>query len=275
MATLCPYRTLFRSELDSDNENNGQQLLEKIRRALGPLGLFLDTDELGIVIGDSGITVDNQQGHRSPANEAKIAKAKENLYTRGMAALDRLLDYLERNIFKYPDYADHKGMTQVTSCLLKTAYEFQDVGCVNIEYSALTYRHLLPILVQLQERYIKEWLGTLYTQVLTPDVVTANIAEIRIMCARFLANKTAELHTSQTSRQERTNNKGTQPEYVAVIRPLFSDGEASGNFFAEQAEYYAGKISSFLADHAEELGITPTAALDYNTKDKKIFSILS
>ena len=53
-------------------------LKNKILRALGPLTLMLATPELGISYGDNGITVDNQQGKRSPANEAKIEAAKEN-----------------------------------------------------------------------------------------------------------------------------------------------------------------------------------------------------
>ena len=79
-------------------------LYNKLLRALGPLTLMLATNELGVMFGDSGITVSNVQGQRSPANDAKIAAAKENLRFRGMQALDRLISYLEENKKDYPDY---------------------------------------------------------------------------------------------------------------------------------------------------------------------------
>ena len=69
--------TLAKAEAD-------ETLKEKICRALGPLAVSLATDELGIQYGDAGITVQNKQGERSPASDAKIAAAKANLYYRGM-----------------------------------------------------------------------------------------------------------------------------------------------------------------------------------------------
>lgn len=250
-------------------------LKDKILRCLGPLTLALATDELGIQFGDSGITVSNEQGKRSPANEAKIAAAKENLFFRGMQALDRLLDYLERNKLKYPDYADHASITNQVSCFIRSAQEYQDVGLVNIDYSTLTYRTMLPTIRQLQERHVREMLTEdLYSRLLVMTEMDAKHKILQEYVIRYLANKSAELYTSQASRLERTGS-GT-PEYQPVIRPVYQDSTETGNFFAQQAEYYSGKIHSFLNANAEDLGIIKaSAAINFNSKEKKLFTSIS
>lgn len=257
------------------NTGEDATLRDKILRCLGPLTLALATDELGIQFGDSGITVSNEQGKRSPANEAKITAAKANLFFRGMQALDRLLEYLERNKQKYPDYADHISITSQVPCFIRSAQEYQDIGLVNIDYSTLTYRTMLPTIRQLQERHIREMLtDDLYNRLLTMTTPDAKYRILQEYVIRYLANKSAELYTSQTSRQERSG-PGT-PEYQPVLRPVYQDSTETGNFFAQQADYYSGKISSFLNEHAEHLGINkPSVTIDFNSKDKKIFTSIS
>lgn len=251
-------------------------LNDKILRCLGPLTLMLATPELGIQFGDSGITVSNEQGKRSPANEAKIAAARENLCFRGMQALDRLLTYLERNAETYPEYAKHLEQTTSSArCFIRNAQEYQDNGLVNIEYSTISYRTMLPTLRQLQERNIQEMLGEeLYKRVL--DAHLTNLVEIKQKVltehiVRYLANKTAELYTSQTSRDQRSVSD--TPEFKPIIRPIYQDLTETGNYFANQASYYAGKIRNYIVENAAELGITvPETAINFNSKDKKIFA---
>lgn len=264
--------TAIVSLADSQEDRN---LSEKTLRCLGPLALALATDELGIQFGDSGITVDNQQGKRSPANEAKIAAAKENLFFRGMQALDRLLEYLAEHPEQYPDYARHNQSVNRVPCFIRSAQEYQDVGLVDIDYSTLTYRLMLPTIRQLQERYIRETLtDALYSKLLAGKDADTKQDILREHIIRYLANRSAALYTSQTSRQERIN--GSQPEYRPVIRPLYNDLTDTGNFFASQAEYYAGKIAAYLAENAEALGIeTESTALKFNSKEKKLFTSIS
>ena len=261
--------------VETASTGNDQPLTDKLLRAVGPLTLALATDELGIQFGDSGITVSNEQGKRSPANEAKIAAAKESLFYRGMQALDRLLSYLERNSTKYPDYADHIRITNQIPCFIRSAQEYQDAGLINIEYSTLTYRAILPTLRQLQERHVRDMLtDELYNRLLSNAVDEPLTKILTNHIIRYLANKSAELYTSQTSHQER-NNTGT-PEYRPILRPIYQDTTETGNFFAQQATYYAGKISNFIIENAEALGINkPTTAINFNSKEKKLFTSIS
>ena len=256
-------------------DGNDTTLTDKIRRALGPLTLTLATGELGIQFGDSGDPVAYKTGKKSPANEAKIAAAKSNLFFRGMQALDRLLDYLQRYSSRYPDFTDHLALSNKATCFIRSANDFQDVGLIDIDYSTLTYRSVLPTLLQLQECNVKEMLQVdLYERLLSGELDTPKAKILRTMVIRYLANKTAELYTSQTSRQERIGSK--QPEYTPLFRPVYQDMTDTGNFYAGQANYYAGQITNFITANAEDLGITIEAtAMNFNSKEKKIFTSIS
>lgn len=259
--------------VEKAEEQTDPTLTEKVRRALGPLTMALATDELGIQFGDAGITVQNDQGKRSPANEAKIAAAKSNLFYRGMEALDRLLSYLNSNQLNYPDYRDHLATLMSVPCFIVTAESYQNVGLVNIDYSTLTFRTLLPTLRQLQETDVRPLMtDALYDKLLSNGTLTSKEIALKALVIRYMANKSAELVTSQTSREQRAQ-PGSHPEYQPLIRPLYGDLQDTGNWFALQANTYMSQLQNYLNAHAEELGITPGGGgLKYNSKEKKIFT---
>ena len=246
-------------------------LKEKLCRALGPLTLSLATDELGIQYGDAGITVQNKQGERSPASDTKIAAAKSNLYFRGMQALDRLLAWLSAHPDDYPEYAQHaEGITPV-GCLIRSTRQYQDEGLVNIDYSTLSFRAMLPVLLQIQVRNVSQLLGeALYQRLLKGG---DGLEPLRLLCVRYMAAKCAELHTSQTGREQRLN--GNQPEFAPLIRPLYTDQTDTGNYYAAQAAFYADQISGWMQQHPEESGTdTGGSPLDWNSKEKRIFTTI-
>ena len=192
-----------------------------------------------------------------------------------MQALDRLITYLEENKEDFPEYVtDHISRF----CFIRNAHDFQDLGMVDIGYSTLSYRIMYPTIRQLQERNIREMI---------PDNVYADLREAyskdkptpkqKILIEyiiRYLANKTAELYTSQKTTEQRIS--GRKIEYSPTIRPIYQDPSANGNFFADQATYYAGKIRSYLTENGTELGIeTISQAMNFNSKDKKLFTSIS
>lgn len=256
-------------------ENKESDLYKKLLRALGPLTIMLASDELGVMFGDAGITVSNVQGQRSPASDTKIAAAKKNLCFRGMQALDRLISYLEENKKDYPDYVTDNIPR---FCFIRNATEFQDIGMVDIDYSALSYRIMFPTIRQLQEHNIREMLPDKVYEILKEALSKEKESpKQRILIdyiIRYLANKTAELYTSQKTTEQCV--AGRTIEYTPTIRPIYQDPDANGNFFAEQATYYAGKIHIYLIDNGNEFGIEKSFnSLDFNAKDKKIFTSIS
>ena len=104
---------------------------------------------------------------------------------------------------------------------------------VDIDYSTQSYRIMYPTIRQLQERNIREMI---------PDNVYADLREAyskdkpipkqQVLIdhiIRFLANKTAELYTSQKTTEQRVASKAI--EYSPAIRPIYQDPDANGNFF--------------------------------------------
>lgn len=261
--------------IDKAKANKESDLYKKLLRALGPLTLMLAVNEMGIMFGDSGITVDNVQGKRSPASDAKIAAAKENLCFRGMQALDRLMNYLDENKDEYPEYVSDNIRR---FCFIRNATEFQDIGMVDIDYSTLSYRVMYPTIRQLQERNVREMIPETVYETLKTAYTEGNSTPIQQILIdyiiRYLANKTAELYTSQKTTEQRVAGKAI--EYAPTIRQIYQDPDANGNFFATQATYYAGKIQAYLLENSAELGIEGTATvLDFNSKDKKLFTSIS
>lgn len=256
-------------------ENKESDLHKKLLRALGPLTMMLAVNEMGVMFGDSGITVDNVQGKRSPASDAKIAAAKENLCFRGMQALDRLISYLEENKEEYPEYITDNILR---FCFIRNAAEFQDLGLVDIDYSTLSYRIMYPTIRQLQERNVREMIpDNVYETIKDAFSKNEMTPKQKIMVdyiIRYLANKTAELYTSQKTTEQRVAGKAI--EYAPTIRPIYQDPDANGNFFANQATYYAGKIQAYLVENGAELGIeTSSNGIDFNSKEKKIFTSIT
>ena len=275
-----PY--IGQSVINQAKEDKESELYQKLLRALGPLTLMLAADEMGVMFGDSGITVDNVQGKRSPASDSKITAAKQNLRFRGMQALDRLISYLEENKKNYPAYI----IDNIPRfCFIGNAGEFQDIGMVDIDYSTLSFRIMFATIRQIQERNVREMLpDRLYLELKevasgretdSKEETVTSLQRILIdYIIRYLANKTAELYTSQTSHEQCAATKSV--EFSPIIRPIYQDPNANGNFFAGQATYYEGKIHSFLLENATLLGVTPTStAIDFNSKEKKIFTSIS
>jgi hypothetical protein len=94
------------------------------------------------------------------------------------------------------------------------------------------------------------------------------IAAIR----KFVACKTAEIHTSRATKQNRTNADKT--EYKPRIRPLYADPANEGNFYAEQAAYYLGKMQQLIILNADEFGVTlEISAPDFNNDDRHFFNM--
>ena len=259
-----------------DKADGDSDLKRMLGRALGPLSMALATDELGIMFGDAGITVQNEQGKRSPASDAKIQAAKENLMLRGMQALDRLLDWLRSHADTYPEFAE-LDVAAGAGCFIRSAIDYQENGCVFIDSSTVAYRQLLPVLKQLQTTDILPLLTEeIYQKLLKKGNLNTKQTALRSFIVLYLANRSAGLFTSQNSRRQRQGSRAV-PEFQPVIRPLYSDNDDAVNFFFRNADFYMSQIASLISENAEELGLPAPedGLMRYNSKDRKfVTSIL-
>jgi len=246
------------------------KLLELCKRVVGPLAIALGTDELSIMIGDTGHTVTKSEV-KSPASDAKIALARESAFRRGFDAIENLLLFLEANKDLYPEWAESRYCLSPRCVYLKSAEEFQSYGFVDIEYSRLTYEKISSMLLSLEYSLagllpagVEAKLRTAFSGTLE-GVDKSVIDSIRV----YLANKTAQLHTSQTTREQRSA-PGTM-EFKAIIRPIYEDSTANGNYYGTRATSALQTALLLINTNAAYYGLETPVAFDYNKIENKIF----
>ena len=224
-----------------------------------------------MLIGDSGHTV-TRNDKLTVASDQKIARSEQSMQERGWRNLDQLLEYLTGHLEEYPEWKDSRYYSRMaTGRYLNTAKEFQDFGKVNINYSQLTFEHFRPLLDALEMK-LQRWIGRALDKSLREELITptdpvrqALIEYIRV----WLAMNVAKLHTSQTTRVQRT--AAGQLEFNPFIYPLYADPVDNGNFYAEQVTAMEAMITDFMVANAIDLGIPAPMTFDFNSKDKHIF----
>ena len=244
-------------------------LLFHTRRALGPFIYMLAVHETSINFGDAGHTVPSGSNGSgiAPASDSKIAKAQDSAEFRGWQNLEYLLRFLEENTDDYPEWQQSQYIRNHKSKYFRTAVDFQELGMVDIEYSQLTFDKLLHLIRRIEASDI---LDLVPVEIENPFDSNIPNKEKRLVSyiQSYVSSKAAMLHTSQTTKQQRTNQQNAKPEYKPVIRPLYADLQDTGNYYAEQVDYWRAKIIELLA---EEFCIDKSGKLDWNTANKKLF----
>lgn len=265
-------------KLESINQSSASEadqkylrLLSLARGVLGPYAGQLAMDELSINTGDQGHTV-TKTDRLTPASDSKIAKVASSMLERAWNNLELLLEYLENNISDYPEWKNSRFYANYKTKYFSSAVSFQDAGLIDINYSRLTFEKLRHLIIRLE----KSEVSTLITDKVESFIFdTKNTDEdkkksnlILGKIRAFLGARVGELHTSQTTRIQRSKNNNL--EYKAIIRPLYSDeSENNLNYYSAQARYWKDEIQKLLPDLGVDLA---DSKLNWSNKDKKIFS---
>lgn len=253
-------RYLGRSFAESLTDDSAE-LVAVLRRAVGPLALYLAADEMSISIGDSGITVQNDHEKRSPASDAKIAAAKKNLLSRGYAMLSRAIDYLLAG----NTVPEDSPLQRRKLCLVDSLATFEQVVSLNGCY--VSYFELLPLMLHVQDKLCIRFAPI--TSLLGKADLTPEERDLRRMAVCHIVFKVAYLHTSNTTRQQRASAGAV--EWAPILRPLFVDTTDHGNYYHQEAEDYLTSIESYIDSHAEAFGIERAAPMNFNNQKRKIF----
>lgn len=258
-----------------------RMLLEKVRKCLGPLALWIGNAELSVRIGDSGFTVEKRDNPQAgpgyvPASDTKIAKVEESLERRAFLALDLVLEYLDTHADDFPEWETSHYRRLQADTFIRSATEFQELGLVDIGYSRLTFDHFHGVMKMVEIRFVEQLLGrALYRRLLGKlggeEELTPAEDELAVNVRRFAACKTAELHTSERSKANR-EGAGRQ-EFHPVVRPVYADTTDTGNWFKEQADFYLAEIQRVLNENAAELGVEPfSPALEWNKEERRLMA---
>jgi len=251
-------------------------LIIVVRKSLGPLAIWLGNAELSVRFGDNGFTVSAEQGKTLAASDTKIANVSDSLERRGFQYLDKVLEYLEENATDFPEWTQSHYYSLRGGNYIFSAKQFQEIGLVDIDYSRLTFETFRPLMSMIEKRFVTETLGAELDLTLRGKLNSTQSAQEKELISairQFVACKTAELHTSQASKANRSDS-GTR-EYKPLIRPIYSDLQNEGNFFAEQAVFYWNKVQQILNKYAVDFGREPfSPALDWNNEERKIFNAM-
>jgi hypothetical protein len=227
-------------------------------------------------VGDAGFTVEKQEDKFLPASDKKIAKVEESLELRGFQYLDLVLEFLEKNAALFPEFTQSKCFSLRNANYISSAAMFQEMGMVDIGFSRLTFESFRPLMSMIEERFVLELLGKDLDARLRSKLNTdQSWAEKDLIAAvrKFVASKTAELHTSVAAKRNRSLSD--KFEFLPVIRPVYSDLKDEGNFFAKMADFFFDKMQLLLYVNAAEFGIADNAApFVFNNEDRKLFNSL-
>lgn len=265
----------FANQLASDSASADIVLIRTmVMRALGPLALSMASPELGVLIGDSGHTVARNDKY-TVANDEKILRSDNSMQERGWKAIDRLLQYLTENKSKYPLWKESfYYQTTLNSMFFKTARAFQELGEVSINNSSMTFYSLIPLIKSMQHKLFQMVGPKVYKRMLvemlepTDTYMFDIVAKVQI----WIANRVAELCTSQTTRQQRAAS-GTM-EFGPYIYPFYRDLEERGNYYADVASNAENELKTLINDNAEALGVEKTEYVEWNDTDKHLFSTI-
>lgn len=260
----------FDSELDKNNDDDKPYvaLLPRVRRVLAPFTLYLGSAELSINFGDSGHTV-SRTNTAAPASDSKIDKSDNSLLTRGWQNLELLLDELDKKEDIFQEWKDSKYYKTRQTKFFDSVATFQDCGLLDIDYKRLTFEKLRTLILGIEETEVWKLItSSVYDDVL--KVLSEEGKETKrlklLKCIRaFIGNRVGELHTSQSTRIQRSQNSTL--EYKGVIRPLYGDVEQTGNYYAEQSEFWKNEIIELLPEFGVDMS---GAALKFNSQDRSI-----
>ncbi len=251
-------------ESTAEDDAKYLKLLPMVRRPLGPFAVGSSTDEASISTGDAGHTVAKSDKF-SPASDNKIALAKESLLARAWANMEILLDYLEEHSEDYPEWKDTRYHKNRKTKYFASAEEFQDSGLVDIDYSRLAFERLRMLIMRVEQSEVANLLGSNEAAVVsgTED----KDRKMLVLVRKFIGARVAQLHTSKTTRVQRSKNADL--EFKAVIRPAFDDESTDWeNYYTQQADFWRGEILTALAADYETQA---SGRVDWDNKDKHIF----
>lgn len=237
------------------------ELIHLLRRAVGPLAVYLGADEMSISIGDSGITVQNEHGHRSPASDAKIAAAKRSMLSRGYAALSDVIAHL----IAKGELPEGSPLHRRKLCLVDSLSVFEEVVSMNGCY--VSYFELLPLMLHVQDKLCAQFPPV--ASLVGKRELTAEERNLRRMAVCHIVFSVSYLHTSNATRQQRAS--AGKVEWNPVLRPLFVDTTDHGNYYRQEAEDYRNSIGSYIEAHAEAFGMKPLEPMRFNSQERKIF----
>lgn len=251
------------------------EFMRLARRAIAPLAVALSMDEMAVLVGDSGITVQHEKDKRSVASDKKIEKARSGLQERGLAALSDLLEFVLS--LEGLDLSSCRRLEESRGLLVPSLDAFERYA--SLGHSHVAYLETVPLLRNLQQQLEDELTTAVFSMLMTPPADTDSpqgrvLESLKDKCRKWTVLSAASLLAGHTTREERMAPMYSVTEWKALVRPIFQDREDSGNWYARMAESTLLSIRNIMDENASLLGLAPKeTSVEYRGKGKRIFSI--
>lgn len=241
--------------------DNVKALQPLFRKVVGPMAMALAIPELGLTIGDSGITV-QKSDKLSPASDAKISAYIKGGIERSFKAIDTLINYLEAHQSDYPEWSDSPQCSVLKDGYIRSARQFQEEGLIDINRSPVTFQKLIPIIRRVSRDVRKFVDPTLEARIRAGVDLSATDKELKQLIILYIASATASIYSSFLLPTDRP-----------AIKILSGSGADASSYFATESTKAQTEILEYIKTNAIALGLpAPTPYEDFNKKENHIFS---
>lgn len=149
-------RSMYKDFADNTQEDIKAEVLDLIKEASVNLAL-LSYSKIGMIdISNKGFTITSSQ-YTQPPEWWKVRDLRRELLNTAMGAIDEALDIMEGNIDIFKEWKDSKGYTIFFELFVRKSSTFNRY--YNINDSRLTFLHIRPYLLKVEDKYFESLLG--------------------------------------------------------------------------------------------------------------------
>lgn len=153
---------LLDGKLDNNAVLNDAEtaLLKHLRNAIAQFGMYLYSFRADVMVSDSGITRQETQSGKT-AFKYQLLALRDSYLTAGFDALERALDYLERNSDDFATWEDSAEREEMNSLLIRLGADFNR-HYSGIKHPQRTYRAILSDIRNTEELTLLPMFGNTY-----------------------------------------------------------------------------------------------------------------
>ena len=127
-----------------------RELLQECQRALANLAFWYNYTELNIRISDMGMMrQESAEGTWKQAYKYQEDDLRHNLRNKGLSAIDRIIDLLQRHQERYPEYLESPACAERRQSIVRTTAEVNRACFIN--HSHLVFLRLRPIFQRIEQ----------------------------------------------------------------------------------------------------------------------------
>jgi len=238
-----------------------KEAIEFAQRVIVCLGYHSALPILSVKIGNAGITI-NSNADTKQAFSWQVGKVEKSLLELGFGAVEDLLELLERDSAKFPEYHNSDEFKRQKQYLISTAADFTDY--FNIGRSRYVFHSMSYIMRRIEEQELNTLFGTDFIESLKNPPSATPLSEAQLKLLKSYIKPGIALLTAAKALKERiiTFENGVATinlhgNYDVAKKELVADKQTIDNAFTQLTEDGNRFLQDGLAMIIEKLGDFP------------------